>query len=93
MQRNELFEQSPLLPAIKMIPTLHTAMTQMNVSLTMHHMFNKQFSHVDEICDSDKLIEQRFNPNALSDQPAKKTLKVKSLQPITFGIDRKILLD
>jgi len=65
----------------------------MNVSLNMHHMFNKEFSLVDEICDQDKLVEQRFNPNTLSDQPAKKTLKVKSMIPINFGVDRKVLLE
>lgn len=59
----------------------------------MHQMFNKQFSHIDEICDADKLVEQRFNPNAMSDQPAKKKLKVKSFKPINFGVDRKVLLE
>jgi len=65
----------------------------MNVSLNMHQMFNKHFSLVDEICDQDKLVEQRFNPNTLSDQPAKKNLKVKSLKPIDFGVDREVRLE
>lgn len=56
-------------------------------------MFNRQFSHVEEICEQDKLVEQRFNPNFLSDQPAKKVLNTKSLKPITFGIDRFVLCD
>lgn len=29
----------------------------------------------------------------MSDQPAKKKLKVKSFKPINFGVDRKVLLE
>ena len=51
-------------------------------------MFKKQFTSIDEICESDGPVEYRFTPDVINDQIVRKSLITKSLAPLKLGQER-----
>ena len=48
----------------------------------MHQVFNKQFKHIEEICDTDISFEATAAPQNLVDQVIFKTLRTQNMKPL-----------
>lgn len=57
----------------------------------MHAVFNKQFSHVDQIADTEGPQEIRFCPNSPADSTVRKHLVQPSFKPLILDQDRSKL--
>lgn len=55
----------------------------------MHQVFNKQFEHIDQICDADTAYETRIGPSTLVDQTVFKKIKCKGFKPLVLGQPRE----
>ena len=54
----------------------------------MHQVFNKQFDHIDAICDADSAYETRIGPSSLVDQTVFKKIRCKEVKPLLLGQPR-----
>jgi hypothetical protein len=52
-------------------------------------MFNKDFKHIDEICETDTLHEARFSTDGLPDTEMIRELEVKKVDPVPMGKTRE----
>ena len=55
----------------------------------MHQVFNKQFEHIDTICDADSAYETKIGPSTLVDQTVFKKIKCKEFKPLKLGESRE----
>ena len=51
----------------------------------MHQVFNKQFDHIDQICDADTAYETKIGPSTLVDQTVFKKIRGKDYKPLLLG--------
>jgi hypothetical protein len=62
----------------------------MNDSGVMHHMFNKEFKHINKICDdTDSLHEARYSPCGPPDKEMLRSLESKVFKPVPVGLTRE----
>ena len=54
----------------------------------MHQVFNKQFEHIDTICDADSAYETRLGPSTLVDPTIFKKIRCKNMAPLKLGLSR-----
>ena len=52
-------------------------------------MFNKQFEHIDTICEADMAYETRIGPTQLVDQIVFKRIHARSMRPLKLGQSRE----
>jgi len=89
MLRNEKLTSSGLQHAISLGHTILHMHKFENNPLKMHQVFNKQFDHIDEICDAESAFETRIGTSTLVKQTVFKTIKCKTNKPLKLGQSRE----
>jgi len=57
-------------------------------SIKIHHVFSKQFDHIDAICDAELQYESKLLPKSATEGTVFKSIKVKDMTPVILGQDR-----
>ena len=55
----------------------------------MHQVFNKQFEHIDAICEADQAYDTRIGPTTVVEQTVFKRIRCKRMQPLELGQTRE----
>ena len=56
--------------------------------MKVHHIFSKQFEHIDAICEAETMYESKLIPKAATEGIIFKKLRLKDMQPVILGQDR-----
>lgn len=88
MDKNEKLQQSGFQHAIGLAHTLLKVQKYETNPNKMHQVFNKQFEHIDDICDADTAYETRIGPSTLVNQTVFKKIKCRDMNPIKLGEER-----
>lgn len=89
MKKNEKLSSAGFQHAISLAHTVLQVHQYENNGYKMHQVFNKQFDHIDTICDADTAYETRIGPTQLVDQTVFKRIQAKSMQPLKLGQTRE----
>ena len=67
------------LKPVQLARTVLNVQNYINDTTAMYVMFNRNFDHVHELCDSDQLYENRFNPAAKPDTEMIRKLECREI--------------
>ena len=59
--------------------------------LKMHQVFNKQFEHIDQICDAEKLAETKGGAAPQATPTVLKLIKFRRVKPLKIGQPRELI--
>lgn len=94
MKKNEKLTSSGFQHAISLAHTVLQIHKYETNPAKMHQVFNKQFDHIDKICDADSAFETRVGPSTMVNQTVYKRIRTVDMKPIVLGQPReKIKLD
>ena len=88
MQNNERLTSSGFQHAISLANTVLQMHKFENNPIKMHQVFNKQFEHIEEICEADMAYETRIGPTSLVDQTVFKRIHARDMVPLKLGQTR-----
>ena len=57
----------------------------------MQQVFNKQFDHIDQICEADTAFETKIGQNTMVDHTVLKKLRTKEMKPMVLGETRELI--
>jgi len=79
---SEMYENSTIWPFFKVAKTLLSMQNNLVESDKAHAVFNKNFSHIDQIAEYEGPLEVRFCQNIPVDQTVRKHIVQPSFKPI-----------
>lgn len=88
LQEQEGFEQSPFLLPVQVGRTVLNVQNYINDTKTMYEMFNRNFDHIHQLCDSDQMFENRFNPAGKFDAEMLRKIDQKEIGRIPADMNR-----
>ena len=89
MDKNEKLQQSGFQHAIGLAHTLLKVQKYETNPNKMHQVFNKQFEHIETICEADSAVDSRIGPTQTIDHTVYKRLKCRRLEPLELGKTRE----